>query len=65
VEQKNDVKHLRSRKGITQEKLAQLSGLSVATIFKIEKGGRATLRTAYKLCIALETDLEHLEITIL
>ena len=55
------VQQLRRQAGITQEKLAELAGLSVDGIRKIE-GRRATpsLETLYKIAKALRTQLVDL-----
>lgn len=37
---------IRTRQGLTQEELAESSGVSVATIRKLEQGGRATARVS-------------------
>ena len=45
---------LRRSKDITQEKLAELSGISLATINRAEKSGKVRLCTMQKLFQVLE-----------
>lgn len=47
------VRELRRRRGMTQEELAERSGLSVAVVKKIEQGGTARMETYHKLAKAL------------
>jgi len=49
------LKHLRSTAGLTQEELAERSGLSARTISDVERGLRSTVypHTARRLAIAL------------
>ena len=56
------VKECRNRKGWTQQKLAEKTGLSFNTITKIEQGIRdsPTLKTLLKLSEALEIGLDEL-----
>ncbi|NVJ90987.1 MAG: 2TM domain-containing protein [Methylocystaceae bacterium] len=49
------VKSLRREKGWTQEQLADISGLSVRTIQRIEKGDPCALDTAQALAAAFDT----------
>lgn len=52
---------VRNDRGYSQEKLAALSGVSVGTIIRIERGEMASLPTLGKLAVALEVDsLEEL-----
>lgn len=41
----NSVKILREKNGWTQETLAELTGLSTRTIYRVEKGDRVGLET--------------------
>lgn len=47
------VRDLRRSRGLTQEELAERSGLSVAVIKKIEQGGTARMETYHRLARAL------------
>jgi len=56
------VKEYRKQKGLTQQKLAEKTGLSFNTITKIEQGigDSPTLKTLVKLADALEVSLDEL-----
>jgi len=56
------VKEFRKQKGLTQQKLAEKTGLSFNTITKIEQGigDSPTLKTLLKLSEVLEIDLDEL-----
>jgi transcriptional regulator with XRE-family HTH domain len=55
------IKQFRSAKGITQEKLAELSGLSRQYIGDVERGTRnISLMNIHKIANALETTLSKL-----
>lgn len=54
------VRKLRLERGWSQEDLAQLSGLSVRTIQRIERGKRAGLESLKCLAAVFETDLTDL-----
>jgi transcriptional regulator with XRE-family HTH domain len=55
------IKELRSAKGITQEELAELSGLSRQYIGDVERGTRnISLVNIHKIANALETTLSKL-----
>jgi transcriptional regulator with XRE-family HTH domain len=54
------VQKLRLRRGWSQEQLAQLSGLSVRTIQRIENGQAASLETQKALASVFEIDLAEL-----
>lgn len=54
------VRKLRIEKGWSQETLAQVSGLSVRTIQRIERGGKASLETLGALAAVLEVDISTL-----
>lgn len=46
---KATLKRVRAQIGMTQEKLSELSGISVPTIIEAEKGHNIRLATAYSL----------------
>ena len=49
------IRHYRQRKGVTQERLAELAGVSVSFMGHIERGSRiASLDTLMRLCAVLE-----------
>ncbi len=55
--------HIRKRridKGWSQETLAQVSGLSVRTVQRIERGGKASLETMNALAAVLDVDVSTL-----
>ena len=54
------LKHWRQRRLLTQEELAQRSGVGVATIARIEAGQGARLSTLRKLAEALQVTPEEL-----
>lgn len=59
------IRQVRSQLGLTQEKLAELTGLSVAFIGQIERGhNRASLSTIQKLADALNKKVSALFIDI-
>jgi transcriptional regulator with XRE-family HTH domain len=51
---RQELRRLRRAKEITQEKLAELSGISLATINRAEKSGKVRLCTMQKLFEVLE-----------
>jgi predicted transcriptional regulator len=51
---KEELRKTRRSKDITQEKLAELSGISLATINRAEKSGKVRLCTMQKLFQTLE-----------
>ncbi|GAA3731458.1 helix-turn-helix domain-containing protein [Salinactinospora qingdaonensis] len=51
---------IRRRRGLTQEKLAELSGLSAGVVKKIERGGTARLETYHALARALQVSTSAL-----
>jgi transcriptional regulator with XRE-family HTH domain len=56
-----NVKRIRERKGLTQEKLAEISGFSQQYISSLEKGRRnPTIITLYE--IALSLGVSHVEL---
>ena len=54
------VRKLRLEKGWSQEQLAEMSGLNVRTIQRIESGHKASLESLKCLASALEVDIETL-----
>ncbi len=54
------VRKLRLEKGWSQETLAEVSGLSVRTIQRTERGGQASLETLNALAAVLDTDVKTL-----
>ena len=55
------VRKLRLQRGWSQEQLAELSGLSVRTIQRIERGQKASLETARSLASVFEVDISTFE----
>ncbi len=49
-----DLRRLRRIKEVTQEKLAEISGISLATVNRAEKTGKVRLSTMQKLFQILE-----------
>jgi predicted transcriptional regulator len=49
-----ELRRLRRSKEVTQEKLAELSGISLATVNRAEKTGKVRLSTMQKLYQTLE-----------
>lgn len=59
------IKELRNRKGLTQEKLSELSDLSVAFVGQVERGhNRASLVTIDKIADALQIEVSDLFSTV-
>ncbi len=54
------IRTLRENRGWSQEQLAQMSGVSVRTIQRIESGGRASLETLKCLAAVFETTIPDL-----
>ncbi|MDR2166545.1 MAG: helix-turn-helix transcriptional regulator [Clostridiales bacterium] len=55
------IKEARHRKGITQEKLAAMTGLSPNFIGRIESNNsRVSLASLVKICICLDTNMDYL-----
>jgi transcriptional regulator with XRE-family HTH domain len=54
------VRKLREKHGWSQEQLAQLAGVSLRTIQRVEAGNRASLETLNSLASVFETDLSKL-----
>ena len=58
---KNRIRFARLRKGYSQQKLADLTGVSRQTICSIENGQFApTAKLALKICLSLDQKFEHL-----
>lgn len=54
------VREIRIRRGWSQEQLAEISGLSVRTVQRIERGGHAGLASVQRLAAALGVEVEEL-----
>ncbi|MFH1215785.1 MAG: 2TM domain-containing protein [Pseudomonadota bacterium] len=54
------VRKLRLERGWSQEQLAEISGLSVRTIQRIERGQKPSLETMKSLAAVFEADVAHL-----
>lgn len=54
------VRKLRLQRGWSQEQLAQMSGLSIRTIQRIERGQKAGLESMKSLAAVFETDFSNL-----
>lgn len=54
------IEKLRKQKGLTQEELAEKSGLHRAYFWDIENGRNISIKTAYKVAKALDVDLSEL-----
>ena len=61
------IKDLRHKKGWSQEQLADLCGLNVRTIQRVENGNQASLETLKSLASVFEVDISTLkeEITVI
>ena len=55
-----DVRRLRLQRGWSQEQLAEMTGLSVRTIQRVEQGGTPSLETAKALAAMFEVDVQVL-----
>lgn len=57
------IQHLRDKKGMTEDQLADLSGLSPETICRIETAGHSILDDYYraKLAAALQVPVDYLQ----
>ena len=52
------IKYSRDKKGLSQERLAELAGVSVATIGALERGvANLTLTNYYNICKILDLDM--------
>lgn len=58
----NNLRRLRKKKGLSQEKLARLADISLNALTKIESGfaKKPTIQTVVKLAKALEISLDKL-----
>ena len=58
----NNLRRLRKKMGLSQEKLARLADISLNTLTKIESGfaKKPTIQTVVKLAKALEVSLDEL-----
>ncbi len=58
----NNLRRLRKKKGLSQEKLARLADISLNALTKIESGfaQKPTIQTVVKLAKALEFSIEKL-----
>lgn len=55
------VREIRKQKGISQEKLAELSNIDRSYMGNIERGEKnVTLKKVYEICDALEIDIKNL-----
>lgn len=54
------IEYLRKEKGFTQEELAEKSGLHRAYFWDVEKGRNISIKTAYNIARALNTNLSEL-----
>lgn len=55
------VREVRMKKGISQEKLAEMSGIDRSYMGNIERGEKnITLKKAYEVCDALEIPIQDL-----
>jgi transcriptional regulator with XRE-family HTH domain len=55
------IKNLRLQNGWSQEKLAELTNLSIRTIQRIEKEDKASLESLKSLALAFEMDIKELQ----
>ncbi|MBA4010475.1 MAG: XRE family transcriptional regulator [Phenylobacterium sp.] len=55
------IQKLRLQKGWSQEQLAEVSGLSVRTVQRLERGQPGSLETMNALAAVFETDLDRLK----
>ena len=55
------IQKMRLKRGWSQEQLAEISGLSVRTIQRIERGQPGSLETLNTLAAVFEVDLDHLK----
>ncbi len=56
-----NLKTLRLEKGLSQEKLADLSGLSLRTIQRIEKEQKASIESINALCTIFDLDVNEMK----
>lgn len=59
---RNNLRKLRKKKGLSQEKLARLADISLNALTKIESGfaKKPTIQTVVKLAKALEVSIDDL-----
>ena len=60
MKNKTLISDLRKQKGLTQEKLAELAGLNVRTIQRLESGEDASLETLRSIAVALDVEVIEL-----
>lgn len=60
MKNKTLIADLRKQKGLTQEKLADISGLNVRTIQRLESGEDASLETLRSIAVALNVEVVEL-----
>ncbi|CUS47849.1 MAG: putative transcriptional regulator [Idiomarinaceae bacterium HL-53] len=56
------VKQARTAKGWTQQQLADVAGLSLRTIQRVESQGQGSMETCNALCAVLEIDRDELHV---
>lgn len=57
----DNIRELRKKKGLTQEKLAELAHMDPKSVIEIENGNRnPTLKTIRKIALALKVDVSEL-----
>jgi transcriptional regulator with XRE-family HTH domain len=54
------IEELRKKNGLTQEQLAEKAGLHRAYFWDIESGRNISIKTAYKIALALKIPLKEL-----
>ncbi|RTE86744.1 MULTISPECIES: helix-turn-helix domain-containing protein [Gammaproteobacteria] len=54
------VKSSRTQKGWTQQQLAEVAGLSLRTVQRVESQGQGSIETCNALCAVLELEREQL-----
>ena len=57
---KNHIRELRTSRGWTQQQLADVTGLSLRTIQRVELQGNASMETLNALCATLEVERQAL-----
>lgn len=57
----NRIKRLRTKKGLSQEKLAELAELNMSYVGQVERGEKnPSIETVYRICKALGADMSEL-----
>ena len=58
----DNIKKIRKKKGLSQDKLAKLADVTHTTLIKIESGanGNPTIKTLMKIANALEVSIDEL-----